>query len=57
MPFVNRRLSIWRKKKFARCTHGPALTEALEQAAILRDEGPEVAIVDRGYKGVEIDGV
>jgi IS5 family transposase len=36
---------------------GHALAEALEQAAILSDATPEVAIVDRGYKGVAVDGV
>ncbi|WP_284272034.1 IS5 family transposase, partial [Mycoavidus cysteinexigens] len=36
---------------------GHTLAEALEQAAILSDVTPEVAIVDRGYKGVEVDGV
>ena len=36
---------------------GHTLAEALEQAAILSDTTPEVAIVDRGYKGVAIDGV
>jgi IS5 family transposase len=36
---------------------GHTLAEALEQAAILSDVSPEVAIVDRGYKGVMIDGV
>ncbi|UAW63564.1 IS5 family transposase [Mycoavidus sp. HKI] len=36
---------------------GHTLAEALEQAAILCDVTPEVAIVDRGYKGIEIDGV
>ena len=35
---------------------GHTLAEALEQAAILSDTTPEVAIVDRGYKGVAIDG-
>jgi IS5 family transposase len=33
------------------------LAEALEQAAILSDTTPEIAIVDRGYKGVAINGV
>jgi len=33
------------------------LEEALEQAAILSDIEPEIAVVDRGYKGVAIDGV
>ncbi len=36
---------------------GHTLPEALEQAAILSDVKPEVAIVDRGYKGVAIEGV
>ncbi|MBB5445462.1 hypothetical protein HDG38_004093 [Paraburkholderia sp. WSM4177] len=31
---------------------GHTLAEALEHAAILCDATPEVAIVDRGYKGV-----
>ena len=32
------------------------LAEALEQAAIQCDATPEVAIVDRGYKGLAVDG-
>jgi len=36
---------------------GHTLAEALEQAAILSDVSPEMAIVDRGYKGVAIAGV
>ncbi|CAD6560401.1 IS5 family transposase ISButh4 [Paraburkholderia kirstenboschensis] len=36
---------------------GHTLAEALEQTAILSDAKPEVAVVDRGYKGVAIDGV
>ena len=36
---------------------GHTLAEALEQAVILSDTTPDVAIVDRGYKGVAIDGV
>ncbi|MGF6971451.1 IS5 family transposase [Paraburkholderia sp. WC7.3g] len=36
---------------------GHTLAEALEQGAILSDAKPEVAIVDRGYKGVTVDGV
>jgi len=36
---------------------GYTLAEALEQAAILSDVSPEVAIVDRGYKGIAIEGV
>jgi IS5 family transposase len=35
---------------------GQTLAEALEQAEILSDVTPEVAIVDRGYKGVAIEG-
>jgi IS5 family transposase len=33
------------------------LEEALEQAAILSDVTPEIAIIDRGYRGAEPDGV
>ena len=36
---------------------GHTLEEALEQAAILSDVTPEIAIVDRGYRGAEPDGV
>jgi IS5 family transposase len=36
---------------------GHMLAEALEQATILCDATPEVAVVDRGYKGVVVDGV
>ena len=36
---------------------GHTLAEALEQTAILCDATPEVVIVDRGYKGVAVDGV
>ncbi|MBB5444262.1 hypothetical protein HDG38_002888 [Paraburkholderia sp. WSM4177] len=36
---------------------GHALAEALEQAAILNDVKPEVAVVDRSYKGVAVNGV
>jgi IS5 family transposase len=36
---------------------GHTLAEALEQAEILSDAKPEVAIVDRGYNGVAVDGV
>ncbi|CBW76710.1 Transposase (plasmid) [Mycetohabitans rhizoxinica HKI 454] len=32
-------------------------TQALEQAAILSEVQPQIAVVDRGYKGVAIDGV
>ncbi|GLZ74142.1 UNVERIFIED_ORG: IS5 family transposase [Burkholderia cepacia] len=36
---------------------GHTLAEALEQAAILSDVQPEIAVAVRGYKGVAIDGV
>ncbi len=36
---------------------GHTLAEALERAAILSDVQPEIAVVDRGYKGVAVDGV
>jgi IS5 family transposase len=36
---------------------GHTLTEGLEQTAILCNATPEVAIVDRGHKGVAVDGV
>jgi IS5 family transposase len=36
---------------------GHTLAEELEQAAILSDVQPEIAVVDRGYKGVALDGV
>lgn len=36
---------------------GHTLAEALEQTTILSEVTPEVAIVDRGYKGIEIEGV
>ncbi|CBW77415.1 Transposase (plasmid) [Mycetohabitans rhizoxinica HKI 454] len=36
---------------------GHTLVEALEQAAILSEVQPQIAVVDRGYKGVAIDGV
>lgn len=36
---------------------GHTLYEALEQAEILSDIKPQMAFVDRGYRGVEIDGV
>jgi IS5 family transposase len=36
---------------------GHTLAEALEQAAILSDVSPEVAIVDRGYTGIAVEGV
>jgi IS5 family transposase len=36
---------------------GHTLAEALEQAQILSEIMPEIAVVDRGYRGVAIDGV
>lgn len=33
------------------------LYEAVERAEILSDVKPEIAFVDRGYRGVEIEGV
>ena len=36
---------------------GRTLREAPEQAHILSDIKPEIVIVDRGYRGAEIDGV
>jgi IS5 family transposase len=36
---------------------GHTLYEALEQASILADHRPKMAIVDKGYKGAAIDGI
>jgi hypothetical protein len=36
---------------------GHTLHEALEQAAILSEVKPEMAFVDRGYRGVEVERV
>jgi len=36
---------------------GHTLAKVLEQAAILSDVKPDVTIVDRGYRGVVVDGV
>lgn len=36
---------------------GHTLHEALEQASILTERRPKIAIVDKGYKGAAIDGV
>lgn len=44
----------------ARCRairDGHTLAEAPEQVVILCDAAPEVAIVDRSYKGVAVDGM
>jgi IS5 family transposase len=36
---------------------GHTLYEALEQAQILSNVRPEIAVVDRGYRGAEVDGI
>ncbi len=36
---------------------GHTLAEAVEQVSILTDRRPKTVIVDRGYRGVEVDGV
>ncbi len=36
---------------------GHTLAETLEQVGILTERAPTTAIVDRGYRGVEVDGV
>ncbi len=36
---------------------GHTLAEALEQAEILSEVRPQIAIVDRGYRGVAVQGV
>ncbi|WP_247315389.1 transposase, partial [Ralstonia pseudosolanacearum] len=36
---------------------GHTLAEALEQAEILSDARAQIAIVDRGYRGVDVEGV
>lgn len=36
---------------------GHALAETLEQVGILAERKPTTAIVDKGYRGVEIEGV
>ncbi len=36
---------------------GHTLAETLEQVAILAERAPTTAIVDKGYRGVEVDGV
>ena len=36
---------------------GHTQAEALEQAAVLSEVQPEIAVVDRGYKGVAVHGV
>jgi transposase, IS5 family len=36
---------------------GHTLAEAIEQVSILTDRKPKIAIVDKGYQGVTLDGV
>ena len=36
---------------------GHTLAETLEQVGMLADAKPKIAIVDKGYRGVDIDGV
>ena len=36
---------------------GHTLAETIEQVGILADRAPMTVIVDKGYQGVEIDGV
>ena len=36
---------------------GHTLAEAVEQVEILTDRSPKIVIVDRGYKGAELDGI
>ena len=36
---------------------GHTLAEALEQVGILADARSKIAIVDKGYRGVDIEGV
>ena len=36
---------------------GHTLAEALEQVTILAERAPKTVVVDKGYRGVEIDGV
>lgn len=36
---------------------GHTLPEAIEQVSILADHAPKIVVVDRGYKGVQIEGV
>ncbi len=36
---------------------GHTLPEAIEQMSIVSQRDPKIAIVDRGYRGVEVDGV
>jgi len=36
---------------------GHTLEEAIEQVSILAQHTPKTVIVDRGYKGAELDGI
>ena len=36
---------------------GHTLDETIEQVSILADHKPSIAIVDKGYQGVTVDGV
>jgi IS5 family transposase len=36
---------------------GHTLAETIEQVSILADRAPKTVIVDRGYRGVELDGI
>jgi IS5 family transposase len=36
---------------------GHTLAETIEQVGILAEQAPKTVIVDRGYRGVEVDGV
>ena len=37
--------------------HGHTLDETVEQVAILADQKPALAIVDKGYRGAQVQGV
>ncbi|QCP55096.1 IS5 family transposase [Trinickia violacea] len=50
-------LVVWARSMPGNPYDGHTLAEALEQAAILSDVKPQIAIVDRGYKGITVDGV
>jgi transposase, IS5 family len=36
---------------------GHTLAETLEQVSILTEQTPKIAVVDKGYRGVEIEGI
>jgi hypothetical protein len=54
---MHHEVNIWRKERFGCRTHGLAPTQALEHTAIWSGVRHKVAIADRGYKRVAIDGV